>query len=85
MECKPRLDGSAVARGTEHDTEVLMAKESLTIKERFITSKVLYELKQGGIKLNFVEPTKRVLISAITLGSSITDAKKQIGEIGGLA
>ena len=56
-------------------------EESLTIKERFITSKVLYELKQGGIKLNFVEPTKRVLISAITLGSSITDAKKQIAEL----
>ena len=56
-------------------------EESLTQKERFIASKVLYELKQGGIKLNFVEPTKRVLISAITLGSSITDAKKQIAEL----
>jgi len=56
-------------------------EESLTTKEQFIQNKVLYELKQGGIKLNFVEPTKRVLISAITLGSSITDAKKQITEL----
>lgn len=56
-------------------------EESLSVKEQFIKNKVLYDLKQGGIKLNFIEPTKRVLISAITLGSSITDAKKQLKEL----
>lgn len=42
--------------------------DALTPKQSFIKDKVLFELKQGGIKKVFVEPTKQVLLNAISLG-----------------
>lgn len=52
----------------------------LSEKQKFLQEKVAYELKQGGIKLAYVEPTKKVALAAITFGDSIETAKKRLKE-----
>lgn len=55
--------------------------DALTPKQAFIKDKVLFELKQGGIKKVFVEPTKQVLLNAISLGWSIEETRKEMDRI----
>jgi hypothetical protein len=56
-------------------------EKALSPKQTFIKDKVLFELKQGGIKKVFVEPTKQVLLNAISLGWSIEETRKEMDRI----
>lgn len=62
-------------------TNFQQLEADLQPKQKYIMQKVMYELKQGGIKSIFVEPTKQVLLNAITFGQSISTAKKNISAL----
>lgn len=53
---------------------------TLTEKQRVLQERVIYELKQGGIKLSYVEPTKKAAFDAIAFGDSIASAKARLKE-----
>ncbi len=57
------------------------ADAELAPKQRYIMDKVIYELKQGGIKSLFVEPTKQILLNAITFGRSITQVRQEVNKL----
>ena len=62
----------------EQGIDVKSELPTLSEKQKFIYDKLEYDLKKGGIKTLYVEPTKAVAYNAITFGDSIADAKKRL-------